>query len=185
LKRSFKISDPLPLLNTGIRRELFEERESESWRAGLIPGMVSFLLRNRIQRKLLLFFILLSLAGKAVAPDTPSFAISRSPAINPYASLMSAIGTFETMGNPLAFNDFENAAGIFQIRQVRVDDYNHRTGSKYTLPDMFDYEISSKVFLYFADLAGPYSFERIAKAWNGSGPRTEFYWQKIRTLLAQ
>lgn len=129
--------------------------------------------------------MLLSLAGKAVAPDTPYLTIFETPAVRPYAPLMSAIGMYETMGNPLAFNELENAAGIFQIRQVRVDDYNQRTGSNYTLLDMFDYEVSAKVFLYFADLAGPYHFERIAKAWNGSGPRTEFYWEKIKTLLGK
>lgn len=73
--------------------------------------------------------------------------------------------------------------GIFQIRQVRVDEYNRLTGSNYTLSDMFDYKISEKVFLYFASLIGPYEHERIAKAWNGSGPRTEFYWQRVKKIM--
>ncbi len=171
----------MPLLNSGIRKYFFDN-------AGLPPertGLTGFLTWNSIKRKLFLLFILISLTGKAVAPDTDYLTIFRTPAIQPYTPLMNAIGIYETMGNPLAFNEFENAAGIFQIRQVRVDDYNRRTGHNYTLLDMFDNEISEKVFLYFADRAGPYSYEKIAKAWNGSGPRTEFYWKQIKTLLGK
>jgi hypothetical protein len=89
----------------------------------------------------------------------------------------------ETMGNTLAYNEFENAVGIFQIRQVRIDEYNRRTGNNYCLEDMYDPRLSEKVFLYFASLAGPYKFEKIAKAWNGSGPMTELYWKRIKEYL--
>jgi hypothetical protein len=48
---------------------------------------------------------------------------------------------------------------------------------------MFNYENSRKVFLYFASLIGPYDIEKIAKAWNGSGPKTEYYWKRIKEYL--
>ena len=83
----------------------------------------------------------------------------------------------------MAYNKLENAVGIFQIRQVKVDEYNRLTGSKYVLTDMYSCSNSEKVFLYFASLAGPYQFEKIAKAWNGSGPMTDVYWKRIKKLL--
>ena len=89
----------------------------------------------------------------------------------------------ETMGNTMAYNEFENAVGIFQIRQVRIDDYNRRTGSNFSLAEMYDPALSEKVFLYFASLYRPHELERIAKAWNGSGPMTELYWKRIKEYL--
>ena len=77
----------------------------------------------------------------------------------------------------------EKAAGYFQIRPIRLADYNRRTGSKYKMKDMFSYEISEKIFLYFADQIGPYDFERIAKNWNGSGRMTINYWKRIKQYL--
>lgn len=183
MKTRVKITDPLPVLTTVIRQKLFTDDGSNSGHVGFGQEVVNFFGRHLIVRKIFLLFFLASFTGKAVAPDTFELTIFEAPAIRPFVPLMNAIAMVETMGNTLAFNEFENAAGIFQIRQIRVDDYNRRTGSHYQLTDMFDYEISEKVFLYFAELAGPYSFEKIAKAWNGSGPKTEFYWQRIKSLL--
>ncbi len=120
---------------------------------------------------------------KAGAPANNALIILDHPGINPYTGLLYAVGMVETSGNTLAFNELEEAAGVFQIRQVRVDEYNRRTGSNYTLADMFNYDLSEKVFLYFASVIGPYNFERIAKGWNGSGPMTELYWKRILKFL--
>ena len=89
----------------------------------------------------------------------------------------------EGMGDTAVYNELEMAAGYFQIRPIRVQDYNIRTGNKYTLNDMFDYEIAEKIFLYFATQIGPYDFEKIAKNWNGSGAKTIEYWQRIKEFL--
>lgn len=124
-----------------------------------------------------------ALTFTAIAPDSYSFIIYKPPAINPFEPLMRAIGIVETMGNGSAYNEFENAVGIFQIRQIRVDEYNRQTGNKFTLYDMFDYGNSRTVFLHFASQAGPYKLEKIAKSWNGSGPMTEFYWSRIKSML--
>ena len=51
------------------------------------------------------------------------------------------------------------------------------------MKDLFDYEVSEKIFLYFADRIGPYNAELIARKWNGSGHRTIFYWNRIREYL--
>lgn len=150
-----------------------------------LPGLKRFLLHTGPWMKKLLFavFLFLTFAFQAVAPGRNGLIIFESPAINPYKDLMYAIGMVETKGNIMAFNDIENAVGVFQIRQVRIDDYNRRTGSTYALTDMFDPELSEKVFLYFASKYKPYELEKIAKAWNGSGPRTEYYWKRIKEYL--
>ena len=136
-----------------------------------------------MKKLLIAVFLFLTFAFQAVAPDSNGFIVFESPAVNPYRDLMYAIGMVETEGNIMAYNDIENAVGIFQIRQVRIDDYNRRTGSNYALADMFDPELSEKVFLYFASKYKPYELEKIAKAWNGSGPRTEYYWKRIKEYL--
>ena len=150
-----------------------------------LPSLERLLLHARPGTKKLLItvFLFLTFAFQAVAPDSNCFIVFASPAVNPYRALMNAIGMVETKGNIMAYNDIENAVGIFQIRQVRIDDYNRRTGSNYGLTDMFDPELSEKVFLYYASKNKPYELEKTAKAWNGSGPRTEYYWKRIKEYL--
>jgi len=132
----------------------------------------------------LIFVVSFMLTGlKVVAPGANYIVISESPGIQPFSDIMYATAMVETMGNTLAYNEFENAVGIFQIRQVRIDEYNRRTGGNYSLRDMYDPQLSEKVFLYFASRYGPYNQEKIAKGWNGSGPMTELYWKRIKEYL--
>jgi hypothetical protein len=63
-------------------------------------------------------------------------------------------------------------------------DYNIRTGSRYTMNDLFNYSISEKIFLYYAAEIGPYDLERIARMWNGSGETTQLYWEQVRKFLS-
>jgi hypothetical protein len=102
---------------------------------------------------------------------------------DPFRKLIHAIGRVETKFDTLAYNPVEKAVGYFQIRPIRLQDYNERTGSRYRLRDMYDYETSEKVFLYYATEIGPYNFERIAKNWNGSGKKTIQYWKNVRKYL--
>jgi len=103
--------------------------------------------------------------------------------MEPFDRLIQAVIMVESKGDTMAFNINEQAAGLFQIRPIRVLDYNMRTGSLYTPGDMFDYEISKKIFLYYASQIGPYKFERIAKSWNGSGVKTLDYWNRVKKYL--
>jgi hypothetical protein len=89
----------------------------------------------------------------------------------------------ETKGDTLAYNPEEEAAGYFQIRPIRLIDYNNRTGSSVKRQDLFSYETSYRIFLYFADLIGPYNMEQIARRWNGSGHQTISYWDRIKRYL--
>ena len=103
--------------------------------------------------------------------------------MEPYKNLIHAIGMVETQFDTLAYNPLEEAVGYFQIRPIRLEDYNSRTGSTYSRQDLFNYYISEKIFLYYATEIGPYDFERIAKTWNGSGKNTILYWDQVKKFL--
>jgi hypothetical protein len=127
--------------------------------------------------------VLFSITFRLAAPDRESLSIISSSPIEPYKKLIYAIGMVETKFDTLAYNPVEQAVGYFQIRPIRLKDYNKRTGSKYKMKDMFNYEISEKIFLYYAEQIGPYDFEKISRNWNGSGPRTIQYWKKIKKYI--
>jgi hypothetical protein len=127
--------------------------------------------------------ILLSFSLQVSAPEWSSLAIFEQAPLEPYRKLAYAIGMVETKGDTLAYNPMEEAAGYFQIRPIRLIDYNNRTGSSYTRQDLFSFETSEKIFLYFADLIGPYNLEQVARKWNGSGHQTVNYWNRIKRFL--
>lgn len=126
---------------------------------------------------------MMSFTIRVIAPKQKSLLIPEPFPIEPYKQLIYAVGMVEGMGDTTAYNELEMAAGYFQIRPIRLEDYNNRTGSQYTLNDMFNYEISEKVFLFFATQIGPYNSEKIAKSWNGSGAKTIEYWERIKEYL--
>jgi hypothetical protein len=134
-------------------------------------------------KRLVLVSVLLSVTFKALAPSRESIIIPSSEPINPYKRLIYAIGMIETRLDTLAFNPVEQAVGYFQIRPIRIEDYNKRTGSNYKLKEMFNYDISEKIFLYYAHQLGPYNFEKISRRWNGSGPKTYLYWNRVKKHL--
>jgi hypothetical protein len=128
-------------------------------------------------------FILLSFSLEVSAPSEKIITVLKLAPIEPYKQLAFAVGMVETKGDTLAYNPLEEATGIFQIRPIRLIDYNKRTGSNYTRNDLFNFEISEKIFLYFADQVGPYNMEHIARKWNGSGHLTTNYWYRIKQYL--
>ena len=136
-----------------------------------------------IFKKIVSITFLLMFAFKAFAPSSDSLVILNTQPVEPFKKLINAIGMVETKYDTLAYNPVEEAVGYFQIRPIRVEDYNKRTGSNYTKKDLYDYKISEKIFLYYASQIGPYNFERIAKNWNGSGKSTIQYWKQVKKYL--
>jgi hypothetical protein len=134
-------------------------------------------------KKIVLVAFLFLSALRAFAPTNGSLVIFIPAPEEPFKKLIYAIGMVETKFDTLSYNPVEKAAGYFQIRPIRVLDYNRRTGNRYSLNDMFDYNISEKVFLYYASQIGPYNFEQIAKKWNGSGKITFEYWDQVKKHL--
>ena len=128
-------------------------------------------------KKLLLILFLIPL--NLFAPTHEEITIPAGVKIEPYEALIEAVVMVESGGDVMAYNRKENAVGCFQVRPIRLKDYNLRTGSHYKLSDMYDYEKAKKVFLYYCQ--GDY--ETIAKSWNGSGKQTEIYWGKIQKYL--
>jgi len=134
-------------------------------------------------KKLFFIVFLASSTIRAIAPSLNLLVILQPPPDEPYTRLIYAVGMVEGKGDTTAYNEREKAAGYFQIRPIRLVDYNKRTGNFYSMRDMFDYEISKKVFTYYASQIGPYDLEKIAKNWNGSGAKTLEYWKRIRQYL--
>ncbi|MGA1977398.1 MAG: hypothetical protein ABSG89_06020 [Bacteroidales bacterium] len=134
-------------------------------------------------RAVVLTVILMSVTLNASAPSGGMLPVISPVSLNPYKRLIYAVGYVETKCDTLAFNPIEEAAGYFQIRPVRLEDYNRRTGSHLEMIDMFNYKTSERIFLYYADLVGPYDFEKIARTWNGSGSSTIYYWNRIKKYL--
>jgi hypothetical protein len=138
---------------------------------------------KKILKKIVAITFLMTLAFKVFAPTSESLIVVRNFPVQPYKILIHAIGMVETQYDTLAYNPLEEAVGYFQIRPIRLEDYNSRTGSTYTRQDLFNYNISEKIFLYYATEIGPYDFERIAKTWNGSGKNTILYWDQVKKFL--
>lgn len=141
------------------------------------------MMRSNFKKIVFVALLLFSFTLHVAAPDRESLVIIYPNPIEPYKKLIHAIGMVETKCDTLAYNPVEQAVGYFQIRPIRLEDYNKRTGSKYKIRDLFNYEISEKIFLYYAEQIGPYDFEKISRKWNGSGPSTIHYWKKIKKYI--
>lgn len=131
-----------------------------------------------------LFFILfLLISTSATAPDLGLAFIPAAKPDDGFDKLIRAVLQVECGGNFRAYNPEEEATGPLQIRPIRLNDYNRRTGNSHRIEECYDIEISKKIFLYYAKNSGYPNFEKIAKSWNGSGRKTIEYWKKVRRYL--
>ena len=127
-----------------------------------------------------ILIILMFFPLKLTAPEYRCLYIQKPQPINHYDRLIRAVVMVELSCGKRLYNERENAVGPFQIRQERLDDYNRAKGTSYKLNDCYDFALSRKIFLYYA--RGK-SFEKAAKNWNGSGPKTAIYWNKVKKYL--
>lgn len=130
----------------------------------------------------IIFLIILSFISiKVCAPPLipTAIIIKPEPLKDKYEEIWNAVCFVESTNNPKAVNFEKNgySIGIVQIRQIRVSDYNNRTGKSYTLKDCFDPDISKEIFMYYAHKIQ--DEERIIRRWNGSGPKTIEYYNKV------
>lgn len=128
----------------------------------------------------LLLFVFLTLTAP---PTTKCLYLPTVSIINTwikYEQLVKAVVKIESNGNTLAFNVSENAVGAFQIRPCRIKHYNKLNNTNYKHKDCYDYDLSEKIFLFFAEGK---DYEQAAKNWNGSGPMTEIYWKKVKQQI--
>lgn len=133
-------------------------------------------------KKAITMLVFMTIMLKAFAPMVKEemYILAAEPLRIDYSDLILAIVAVEVGSCTDLYNEKENAVGYFQIRQIRVDHYNQLTGQSYQLADFYDYELSKEMFLYFAQGK---TYEQAAKSWNGSGPMTETYWQKVLNQL--
>lgn len=131
--------------------------------------------------KKLLILILLLLPAKLLAP-TDNRILLFSPILrHPYATIIQTVGYVESNQDNDAINKKEGAIGYYQIRAIRLKDFNQRTGLHFTMKDMHDFDKASVVFMYYASDFAPDDYEGIAREWNKS--RTGKYIDKIKKFL--
>ena len=132
--------------------------------------------------KTILIIILSLFSGTLYAPGYHSIPLLIDNPANPFEKIIMAIVRIESNGNDSAYNKKENAVGAFQIREIRLKDYNQRTGSNYQLQDCYDYEVSKKIFLYYASKFHPEDIKGICVCWNGVSKENK-YFNKVKSLL--
>ena len=125
---------------------------------------------------LTLIITLFSLTLKA--PSDEAIRIVKTEPIRPYETIINAIVEVESNGNVLAYNPKEGATGAFQIRQIRLDEYNKLSGENLKLSDCYDYETSKRIFLFYSCKFHPSDYKSIAIDWNKS--KTLKYWNKVK-----
>lgn len=131
--------------------------------------------------KKLIIILFLPITLSCYAPNMTREVLLIFAPIKPYQQLLEAMIQVESNGNLLAYNAEEQAIGCLQIRQCRVEHFNQLSGKNYTLNDMYDYNKSVEVFTLFAYRLQ--DKELIARRWNGSGPMTDMYWNKVQRYL--
>lgn len=133
--------------------------------------------------KKLLVVVLLFITIKCLAPEYRAFPVFKEEPVTELDRFIYAINMVEARiddirFDTLAFNDLTAATGAFQITQIRLDDYNKRTGNNYRLKDCFDYGLSKKIFLYYLF---PDNYELTARLWYGIDEHTDEYWKAVRS----
>ena len=97
--------------------------------------------------------------------------------------IISAIITVESEGNPMAWNEKEDAIGILQIRSIMVREANRIVWySRFKHKDCWSIDKSIEIFKIVQDKHNPtYNLYLAAMLWNTGqidGKSTE-YWRKI------
>ena len=124
--------------------------------------------------------LLISLQSYAPEINDKTIYIEEAKTMQPFEKLWNAVCTVESTNNPLAINEEEQAYGIAQIRQCRIDHFNKLTKKNYTLQDCLNPKIAKEVFMRFATKL---DLEMTARNWNGSGKMTVIYWGKVKKYL--
>jgi len=169
----------------GILFNLFRGRgnmyENPDFKKCMMERKTDKTISRLLRSMMILFFILLS--ARATSPDIKVAYIPVSEPVDAYGKLIKAIVQVESSGDSLAYNVHEDAVGAFQIRKVRLKDYNRRTGKNYSHKDCYSYKVSKEIFLYYAIKIGYQDYESIARRWNGSGKLTHDYWKRVKAYL--
>jgi hypothetical protein len=133
--------------------------------------------------KMLTTILIFMMSIRCFAPGEKCFYLQKPQEINPFKGILKAVGTTESKMDVLAFNHIEDARGLYQIRAIRLIDYNQKTGKNYCRWDLFNPEVQKEIFLYYAFQFGPYRIDELIKAWNGRGSATVEYLKRVKKLI--
>ena len=111
-----------------------------------------------------------------------------------WIKLLSAIAMIESSGNPNAINESEQAFGLYQLRQIYIDDVNRTQGTNFTHQDAFDVEKAEQIVMlytiYWCERRNlPMTAENILRFHNGGSNwihkphKTDAYIKKCKKLL--
>ena len=129
-----------------------------------------------------MIFLLSMLFIKLSAPNFTALYIAAKEPINYYEKLIPAITWVESRDGLFTYDSRDHSVGWFHITPILVQDYNQRIKGHYRLKDFYDYNLSKKVFLYYAN--GD-NYEKVARRWNGGGKGvhrkcTLNYWKMVK-----
>jgi hypothetical protein len=136
--------------------------------------------------KMILTLLFLSITLNLLAPEYPVLYIGKGEKIEPYEAIWNAVTKVESSGNRFAYHLEDNGTeslGIAQIQECRVKEYNRLSGSNLKHSDVYNPEISKRIFLFYADRYGVYQTDKFIRSWNGSGKATYKYLAKVRNQL--
>jgi len=125
--------------------------------------------------------LLLAIFSALFAPGNNVISIVSAERISIAEILWGAVKTVESANDNDTINYTEGAYGCGQIRQIKLTDFNNHTGLKLRLKDCLEEDVSRNIFAWHCSLYS--DIELAAKRWNGSGPKTEIYWDKIKKHL--
>jgi hypothetical protein len=128
-----------------------------------------------------MILIFLSVFTSLFAPTRALFLIARAEPIDPFRELWEAVKIVESRNTEKIINYTEGAYGIAQIRQIKLNEYYNKTGKRYSLRDCLNEAVSKEIFYWHCEKY--YTLELAAKRWNGSGPKTTAYWNKVKYYL--
>jgi len=135
-------------------------------------------------KQIVLILSLLLFSGHLKAPDRKDILIIQLEPVNYYTPLISAVVTTESDNLQTAYNEKEIAVSYFQIRPVRLRDFNKKTGKRYVMADMYIYDRAKEVFMYYCNNR---SYEQVARGWAGGDyatkEATDKYWKKVNAKL--
>ena len=129
-----------------------------------------------------LLILLLLIPVDLFAPKYGAIPILSREPINPYEKIIKAVTIVESAEGKYLYNPAEEAIGWFQIRPIRVEDYNERTGESITHEECYDYEVGRKIFLYYISQIDYRDIKAIAINWNGISERN-LYYKKLKATL--
>lgn len=125
--------------------------------------------------------LFLALVGPLFAPGVILGYIPEAPAINPYLKAWYAVKMVESHNREDIINHTEGAYGPSQIRQIKLDEYNRVNGTNIKLSDCLKENTSRRIFMWH--MMQYNDIETAVKRWNGSGPLTVIYYNKVKRYL--